>query len=233
MNIELWTALMLGVIGSLHCIGMCGPIALALPIAQMSRGGRLRGIFAYNFGRAATYSVLGAVSGLIGSALNWFGGQQALSITAGVIILIALFFGLAGKRIPLPGWLSRTYAVLRSSIVRLFSNKTTKGLLMIGLLNGLLPCGLVFAALAGAASTGSFLSGALFMFVFGLGTIPAMFSLSLAAVHITDSFRNKLRRAVPVFVVVMAVLLIVRGLGLGIPYVSPAVENEKQVCCHR
>ena len=104
---------------------------------------------------------------------------------------------------------------------------------MIGLLNGLLPCGLVFAALAGAASTGSFLSGALFMFVFGLGTIPAMFSLSFAAVHVTDGFRNKLRRAVPVFVATMALLLIVRGMGFGIPYISPAVENEKQVCCHR
>lgn len=233
MNMLPWAALLLGVVGSLHCIGMCGPIALALPIAHMSRGFRIRGILAYNFGRAATYSVLGAVSGLIGSALNWAGGQQALSITAGSIILIALFLGLAGKRIPLPRTLDRFYGSLRSSLGNLFRNKTTKGLLLIGLLNGLLPCGLVFAALAGAAATGSLLHGALFMFVFGLGTIPAMFSLSFASVHLPDRFRTKLRRAVPAFVSIMAVLLILRGMGLGIPYVSPSFEKDKQVCCHR
>ncbi len=233
MSMLPWTALLLGVVGSLHCIGMCGPIALALPIAHMGRGFRIRGILAYNFGRAATYSVLGAISGLIGSAINWAGGQQALSITAGVIILIALFLGLAGKKIPLPRSLDRLYGKLRSSLGNLFRDKSIKGLLFIGLLNGLLPCGLVFAALAGAAATGTFWQGALFMFVFGLGTIPAMFSLSFAAGHLSGNFRNKLRRAVPVFVSIMAILLILRGMGLGIPYVSPAVENDKQVCCHR
>jgi uncharacterized protein len=233
MSMLLWTALLLGVAGSLHCVGMCGPIALSLPIAHMGTGYRIRGILAYNFGRAATYSVLGALSGLIGGTIHWVGGQQTLSIVAGVVILVALLVALTGKRIPFVRRFDKYYTWLRTSLGNLFRQRTTKALLLIGLLNGLLPCGLVFAALGGAAATGSVLQGATFMFVFGLGTIPAMFSLSFAAVKMSDRFRNKLHRVVPIFVTAMALLLILRGMGLGIPYVSPSFEKDKSVCCHR
>lgn len=230
MNLIPWTALMLGVVGSLHCVGMCGPIALALPVHNMSRPMRIAGILVYNLGRAGTYSILGAVSGLAGSALNWFGGQQALSVTAGLIILAALMLTMLGKKLSLPPMLNRFYSKLRTILGKLFGLKSVKGLFLIGLLNGMLPCGLVYAALAGAAATGSVLVGALFMFIFGLGTIPAMFSISFAGAHLSDAFRSKLRRAVPVFVGAMAVLLILRGMGLEIPYLSPSMDHT---CCHR
>lgn len=230
----LLTALALGLVGSLHCIGMCGPIALALPLQKNSKRSRISGIFQYNFGKAFTYSILGAISGLVGASVLWAGGQQTLSIVAGCIILLALIAGLVGKKFPLPGPLNKIFVNVREQLGKLFKQKRAGALLFIGLLNGLLPCGLVYAALAGAAATGSALNGALFMFTFGLGTIPALFTLSYAGAHLSQTFRLRLRKLVPVFVGIMAVLLIVRGLGLGIPYISPSfVDNKVESCCHR
>lgn len=230
MNMMLWTALMLGVVGSLHCIGMCGPIALALPVQNRSRQFKIAGILTYNFGRAVTYAALGALAGLAGKTVSWMGGQQALSITAGTIILVLLVLSLIGEKIPLPPMLTGIYTAVRKALGKLFQNRTVKGFFLIGLLNGLLPCGLVYAALAGAGATGSVWEGAVFMFVFGMGTLPAMFALPYAGAFFSSAFRGRLRKAVPVFVGVMAVLLIIRGMGLDIPYLSPAPDHA---CCHR
>lgn len=225
-------ALFLGLLGSIHCIGMCGPIALALPLQREKTKSLLSGIFIYNFGRAFTYALLGAISGLAGSAVKWAGGQQALSITAGVIILLTLFASVSGKRMNIFSPLTKWFSAIRNTLGKLFKRKRSDALLLIGILNGLLPCGLVYAALGGAAATGSFINGALFMFVFGMGTIPVLFSLSYAGTKISFSMREKMRKAVPVFVATMALLLIIRGLGLGIPYVSPSYSNGKTVCSH-
>jgi sulfite exporter TauE/SafE len=225
-------ALLLGLLGSLHCIGMCGPIALALPLQRKSTGALLSGIFIYNFGRASTYALLGALSGLAGSALKWAGGQQTLSITAGIIILLALFAGAYGKRIKITSPFAKWFSAIRNALGKLFKRKRSDALLLIGILNGLLPCGLVYAALGGAAATGSLLNGALFMFIFGIGTIPVLSFLSFAGTKISFSLREKMRKAVPVFVGIMALLLIVRGLGLGIPYVSPSYSDGQTVCRH-
>jgi uncharacterized protein len=224
-------ALILGLLGSLHCVGMCGPIALALPLRRDRAGAALGGVMLYNTGRALTYAVMGAVTGLAGSAVQWFGGQQVLSIVAGALVLVILAAGFFGKRIKAP-FLVKPLAAVRSSLGRLFSRRRADTMLFIGLLNGLLPCGLVYAGLAGAAATGSALQGAIFMFVFGLGTIPALAALSFAGNRISASFREKLRRVVPYFVAVMALMLVLRGLGLGIPYLSPAITEGKTVCCH-
>ncbi len=227
------TALLLGVVGSLHCAGMCGPIALALPASGNTIASRATSIVLYNFGRAMTYSVLGAISGLAGGTLMWAGGQQLLSVTAGVIILLALLMGLAGKKMRLPGPVDRMYVAVRGQLGKLFRRRKPGTLLLIGLLNGLLPCGLVYAALGGAAATGSMAGGALFMLLFGIGTSTSLAAISAFGSYLTLNFRQKLRKAVPVFVGMMAMLLILRGLGLGIPYVSPSFEAEKPVCCHR
>jgi len=232
MSVPLWTAVLLGLLGSLHCIGMCGPIALALPVNNRSRQFQIAGILTYNFARAVTYSVLGALSGLAGKTISWMGGQQVLSVTAGIIILVLLILGVAGEKLPLPGKLLDFYAAVRKTLGKLFKDKTVKGLFLIGLLNGLLPCGLVYAALAGAGATGSAWMGALFMFIFGIGTMPAMFSLPFAGTYFSPAFRGKLRKLVPVFVGTMALLLILRGMDLGIPYISPSSEHE-HACCHR
>lgn len=224
-------ALLLGLLGSVHCIGMCGPIALALPLQREKTKSLLTGISIYNFGRALTYAILGALSGLAGSAVKWAGGQQTLSIAAGALILLTLLANFFGKRMQISP-LTKGFSAVRNALGKLFKRNRPDALLFIGMLNGLLPCGLVYAALAGAAATGNILNGALFMFVFGLGTIPVLFSLSFAGTKISFSMREKMRKAVPVFVGIMALLLIIRGLGLGIPYVSPSYSNGETVCSH-
>lgn len=223
-------ALVLGLLGSVHCIGMCGPIALALPLHK-ERSKSITGILIYNSGRAFTYALLGAVSGLAGSAVKWAAGQQVLSITAGALILFTLLANAFGKKRAASPF-TKGFAAVRNVLGKLFKQKRYDALWLIGMLNGLLPCGLVYAGLAGAAATGNFFDGALFMFVFGLGTIPALFALSLAGTKISFSMRDKMRKAVPVFVGIMAFLLIIRGLGLGIPYLSPSFTDGQTVCSH-
>jgi sulfite exporter TauE/SafE len=225
-------ALVLGLLGSMHCVGMCGPIALALPLQRTRTAKLLSGILTYNFGRASTYAVLGSLSGLAGSSVKWAVGQQALSIIAGILILAILFANTFGRRMKISAVLAKKFYGVRNALGKLFKDYRPGALLMIGMLNGLLPCGLVYAALTGAAATGSFLQGALFMFIFGIGTVPVLFSLSYAGTKISIAAREKIRKAVPVFVGIMAVLMIIRGLGLGIPYVSPSFSDGKTICAH-
>jgi sulfite exporter TauE/SafE len=225
-------ALLLGLLGSVHCIGMCGPIALSIPLRRERTQSLLSGIFIYNAGRAFTYAMLGAVSGLAGSAVKWAAGQQTLSIVAGSLILLALIVNAFGKQLKKFSPFTKGFSTIRKVLGKLFKQNRYDALWLIGMLNGFLPCGLVYTALAGAAATGNFLNGAFFMFIFGIGTIPALFALSLAGTKISFSMRERMRKAVPVFVGIMALLLIVRGLGLGIPYISPSYSNGQTVCLH-
>jgi uncharacterized protein len=133
-----------------------------------------------------------------------------------------------------PGKVSGFLIFLRVQLSKLFAAHGYNSLLFIGLLNGLLPCGLVYMALAGAVGTGSIPMAVLFMILFGLGTAPVMMAIPYAAKFISMGARNHMRKAVPVIVTCMALLLILRGLNLGIPYISPKVQGEQPetVCCH-
>ena len=178
---ELWSALIIGLAGSLHCIGMCGPIAVALPVGKTSRIRHLTGRVVYNSGRILTYAVLGLGAGLIGQTVHVAGYQQLLSIALGVVILMAVIvpsrFGalLTGAKLH-----ARLFEPLKRVWSRLFGHGSIEALFAVGLLNGFLPCGLVYVALAGAVITGGPLEGALYMAVFGLGAFPGMFAVSLA-----------------------------------------------------
>jgi len=116
----------------------------------------------------------------------------------------------------------------------LFGLRTYYSVFLIGLLNGLLPCGLVYIALAGAIVSSGPYEGALYMFLFGLGTIPVLLSATLAGNVIGTRFRNMVKKSVPYFILLIAVLFILRGLNLGIPYISPKMEAKKNhpACCH-
>ncbi|WP_372644453.1 sulfite exporter TauE/SafE family protein [Ancylomarina sp.] len=237
------SALTLGLLGSFHCVGMCGPIALAIPLKTNSWLQRILGGLIYNFGRAVTYAIMGAVFGLLGQGLVMSGFQQWVSIIMGAIMIISVLapslyknrfdteksvFGFVGK--------------LKMSLRKLFTQSSHTSLFLIGLLNGLLPCGLVYFAIAGAIATGSFFSGSLFMFIFGLGTIPMLLAVSLIGNMITLELRKKLTRVIPYAIVFIGVLFILRGLSLGIPYLSPPekamtvpdqqAEEIKPSCCH-
>ena len=126
---------------------------------------------------------------------------------------------------------------LRSAIGQLFFKKNNSSLFSIGLLNGLLPCGLVYMAAAGAVATGNIISSIFFMAFFGLGTLPVMWSVAFFGNFISINIRQSIRKAYPYMMMLMACLLILRGLGLGIPYVSPEVAQQKEKvvsgCCHK
>ncbi|HOB32801.1 MAG TPA: sulfite exporter TauE/SafE family protein [Verrucomicrobiota bacterium] len=223
---ELWTAFLLGLVGSLHCAGMCGPLALALP-SPGSGGAHVLGRVAYNLGRVATYGLIGVVFGLFGRALLLAGLQRWLSIALGV----ALLGGLLTSR-HLAWWRPVTSIVqrLKSAMSALLRRRSLSSLALLGLLNGLLPCGLVYVAAAAAATTGGPGAAAVYMTAFGAGTIPLMLGIGLSGKVIPPAVRLKLARAMPATVFVLGVLLIVRGLSLGIPYLSPDLTAAS--CCH-
>ena len=228
-------AISLGFLGSFHCLGMCGPIALSLPLGSISGFQRVFSVLVYNVGRIVTYSVFGIIFGSIGKTFSIFGYQQLLSISLGLLIVIGLILpsNLVTKMMG-SGTIYSFFNKLKSKLSSLFLREGKKSLFMIGLLNGLLPCGLVYMAVAGAIASGSILHGALFMAIFGLGTAPAMIFLPLVGNSLSISFRNKIRKTVPLMVGFMAVLLILRGLNLGIPYVSPKMEKNRSELptCH-
>ncbi|MEO5892522.1 MAG: sulfite exporter TauE/SafE family protein [Ferruginibacter sp.] len=227
-------ALLLGTIGSFHCIGMCGPLAFALPLSNNSDFAKFTGSFLYNMGRITTYSALGLLFGLTGKSFLLFGFQQGLSITAGTVIL---FFLLMPKKwlagIGTNNMIGLYNSRIRSALGRLFSKKNYHSLFAIGLLNGLLPCGMIYMAVATAIIFADPIKSSFFMAAFGLGTLPMMWSVSFFGNYIGTRLRQKIRAAYPVMMAVMACLLIVRGLGLGIPYLSPAIDSrtsEVQIC---
>lgn len=225
---ELWTAFLLGLVGSAHCAGMCGPLALALPAAGNTRMTFFAGRLAYNFGRVLTYSGLGLVFGLFGKTFLLAGLQRGLSIALGVFLLAGLVLSrkLALWR-PVTGLVNR----LKAGMGGLLRRRSFTALTLLGLLNGLLPCGLVYVACAGATATGGALSGVLFMVAFGAGTLPMMLALSLSQKLVPFSLRLKLLKAVPVSVCLLATLLILRGLALGVPYLSPDISSNHPACC--
>ena len=228
----LWIAFMTGLIGSAHCAGMCGPLALALPVTGDTRAAFAAGRVAYNLGRLVTYSLLGAFFGLLGRGFAVAGLQRWVSLIAGAAILIGLAtsrsnLGLGAPATRIVGW-------LKSGLGQLLRRRTFGALFAIGLLNGFLPCGLVYAACAGAVTTGSIAAGMLYMIVFGLGTVPMMLALSLAGQKLQLALRFRLQRLIPYSLALVGALLLLRGMGLGIPYLSPAISDEpgKSSCCH-
>ena len=227
---EILTPFALGLVGSLHCAGMCGPLALALPHAGNRPAGFFVGRIAYNLGRIVTYCLLGLIFGLLGQTLLLSGIQRWLSIALGVFLLIGLF---ASRKLAL--WRPVTALVerVKSAMGFLLRRRSADALLTLGLLNGLLPCGLVYVACAGATATGDLFNGALYMLAFGAGTVPMMLAISLSGKLVPFSLRLKLLKAVPVAVFLLASLLILRGMELDIPYVSPVLSGDTPGCCHK
>lgn len=224
----LWTALALGLAGSLHCAGMCGPLMLVLP-AGGSRVRFVSGRLAYHAGRLGTYAALGLVFGLLGRSLAVFGVQRWVSLVAGILMLLALA-ALLPRQMAVPAL--ALVGKLKSVVGRLLQHRSVGSLALLGGLNGLLPCGLVYAAAAGAAATGGVVSGVQYMVLFGLGTLPLMLGLSVAGRTLPVAWRIRWLKLVPVTVGVVAVLLILRGLALGVPYLSPILPAGSAVNCH-
>lgn len=232
------SALSLGFLGSFHCIGMCGPIALALPVQHLTGGRKMAGILLYNGGRISSYAMLGLFFGWLGRQFYLGGLQQWLSIALGAaLLLIVLLQYVAGKHMPVAariGWLT---GGVRKVLGKLLHRQQFSTLYAIGFFNGLLPCGLVYLGIAGSLATVHAYEGALFMAAFGAGTLPAMAAVTGARHLISLQIRNRVKRLIPVVITTMGLLLIVRGLNLGIPYISPSMHRDApkvvEHCCHK
>jgi len=215
---------------------MCGPIAFALPVNKNNKLETVFGTGLYHLGRVLSYSLIGLLFGLLGKGLYLAGFQQRLSILIGIIMILLVL---------IPSRMLNKFSFSRPLYVIIAKVKTKLGLYLkkssfqalfsIGFFNGFLPCGLVYMALLGAISTGELMDGAIYMAVFGLGTIPLMTGAVYLGNFLKISVRNKIQKAIPIFVVIIGLLFILRGLGLGIPYISPSdtqllISNNPESC---
>jgi len=220
------SAFVLGIMGSFHCAGMCGPIAIALPLHGNSPGGKIFGGSLYNLGRSVTYGIMGALFGLLGQGVAMIGFQQKISVIMGSLMILSILFpALFRNQYSMSkSWIS-IVGRLKSTIGGMFSIRSYPSLFFIGMLNGLLPCGLVYIAIAGAIGTGNAGMGTLYMILFGLGTIPMLLGISLAGNLLSLTVRKHINKLIPILVVVVGIFFILRGLSLGIPYLSPPREK--------
>ena len=223
----LWAGFLFGILGSFHCVGMCGPIALALPAGRGTGWSFVAGRLLYNGGRLLTYTGLGALAGVFGKSLQLAGLQQTLSlVSGGLILLLVVVPATALGRFRQAAGLERLLGKVKHTMGRLFSRRGSWALGAIGLLNGLLPCGFVYLALAGALSMPTVAGAMGYMLLFGLGTFPLMLLLSWSGKLVRPRLRHSFNRAVPYAATVLALLFLLRGLNLGIPYLSPALAHS-------
>ncbi|WP_147677586.1 sulfite exporter TauE/SafE family protein [Algibacter pacificus] len=219
----LFSAFILGLLGSFHCVGMCGPIAFMLPVDRNNALKKGLQITVYHFGRLLAYSIIGLVFGLIGKSLYLFGFQQQLSIFIGILmILVVLIPQKIFNKYNFSKSIYRLISKVKSALGSAMKKKTMDTFLTIGFLNGFLPCGLVYMAVFAAIASGNALNGSLYMAVFGLGTIPLMTTAIYFSQFLKGAARQKIQKIIPIFIIVIGALFILRGLGLGIPYISPA-----------
>lgn len=235
MNVLIFTAVALGLASNLHCMGMCGPIAFALPVNNENSFTKSIGILIYNLGRIITYIILGALFGLFGKGLQAAGVMQIVSIVLGVLIILYVFVpGVLQKFQVSNMWYVKFNSYIKSKLGSRLTKKSNFSLLILGLLNGLLPCGMVYMAIFGALEFGGLQNGMLFMLFFGIGTLPAMIGLPFVAQSISQAFRKKFINAVPYVMVVFGLLFILRGMNLNIPYLSPPMnKTEVKDCCEK
>lgn len=227
--------LVLGVTGSMHCIGMCGPLSLALPMYHLPAAGRTIALLLYQFGRVVTYSFIGLMAGFAGRGFWRSGYQQWFSIGLGISILILAFlYFMRKKRVSislLDGW----YRWVQKMIMKILERKNRySSFLLLGMANGLLPCGMVYLATAAALTFNNWGYSAAFMAFFGLGTLPAMMLIAVGGRMISLPARLWMKKAVPYFIAFTGLLLILRGLNLGIPFISPhfALNPGEAIQCH-
>ena len=232
----LWSAVIFGLLGSFHCVGMCGPIAFMLPVDRTHSTKKIIQISTYHIGRLLAYSIIGLIFGLVGKGLYIFGMQQQLSIIVGVLMVVIVLipvhtFNKYNFSKPIYQIISR----VKSSLGQALKKKSADTFLTIGFLNGFLPCGLVYMAVIASIATQSAAQSSLYMALFGLGTIPLMTTAIYLGKFLNTTVKRRIQKAIPIFVIVIGALFIVRGLGLGIPYLSPAPIVEmatSSIDCH-
>ncbi len=220
----------IGLLGSLHCVGMCSPL---MAVVFQKKNILSSGFLFYQFGRISTYIILGVLAGLAGAVVFLNQLQQPVSISIGVILILFAFFQFwpnLGNN-SLTGGLTK----IISKLFRQFKGKSHPfSRYVLGFANGLLPCGLVYFGVANAITAENWWQGGVFMLFFGFGTIPALIAAPSILWFLTKYVNQKWNWNQLLFFV-FGVLLIVRGLGLGIPYLSPIIDpiitSSSEIIC--
>ncbi len=232
----LYSALIFGLISSLHCIGMCGPIAMMLPVDRNNPAKKVIQIMIYHLGRLTAYASLGLVFGILGKGFYMAGIQQNISIIVGVLMItIAIVPERLFMKYNFSKPVYKIISKVKSSLGSQFKRKSPDALFTIGLLNGFLPCGMVYAALFGAIAMQDVTLGVSYMLLYGLGTIPMMSAVVFISNIVSVPLRSKLQKIIPVVAVFIGILFIIRGLGLDIAYLSPSNTNlfvKANASCH-
>ena len=232
----LYSAFIFGLISSFHCVGMCGPIAMMLPVDRNNEAKKVTQIITYHIGKLTAYGILGLIFGLLGRSFYLAGMQQQLSIIVGVLmIVVALVPEKIFAKYNFSKPVYKIISKVKSSLGQQFKNKSYKSLFTIGLLNGFLPCGMVYVAIFGAIAMQSVSLGVLYMLLFGIGTIPMLTAVIYISNILSFSLRGTLQKIIPVVAVVIGMLFIIRGLGLDIPYLSPSNMSlfvQSEANCH-
>ena len=193
---EVWAGFVMGVVGSLHCVGMCGPIAFALPYDRSKWFPAFLSNYTYQIGRIITYALLGLIIGFIGRGFSLSGIQQPLSIAIGAIMIGVVIFPHLPFLKKWSGHITLKVGKIKSLLGLYMQKRSYRALLITGLVNGLLPCGLVYMALLGSLGMSSVLNSSLFMVLFGLGTFPLMFLVGYLGNVLTATFRMKFQKVV-------------------------------------
>ncbi|MEZ4937021.1 MAG: sulfite exporter TauE/SafE family protein [Crocinitomicaceae bacterium] len=205
------SALLLGLASSFHCVLMCGPIAMALPLGKSSKSRKAFGIALYSAGRIVTYILLGVIAGILGIGATLYGIQDAVSLIMGIVIMLFAIFPFILRYFEKNSsrliWKSKYFSKTLGS---LFKSNSLEALFYLGFLNGLIPCGLVYVAIASSLVLGEFYEFALYMFLFGLGTVPLMVLAILFGVEMKKRIVGKYRLVIPVFVFLLGMFLFIR-----------------------
>lgn len=220
-------AFMIGILGSIHCVGMCGPLAFSVPSLSAGLLYQIIDKVLYQLGRVLSYTLLGVLIGLVGTQLWMAGLQEVLSLTTGFLIVLAacsrIFKFKTGK--------NGNYMLKPFNAILGYALKHRANHLIIGMINGLLPCGFVYLALAAAVNTPSIATAAGYMFWFGLGTTPLMLLAVLTMGFTRNLIRVRINKALPYLMLALGIWFILRGMDLNIPYLSPSKPASAAIHC--
>lgn len=229
----LWTALTLGLLGSLHCLGMCGPLVASLPLQSSTAGRNAMNVGIYHGARVTAYGLLGVIPGIIGEGLKMTLAQQWISVAIGIIFILSAVMALKGHfrfRIP---FLERMTFSVQNLLISLRKNSGTPGLFLMGFLNGLIPCGMVYMALAAALGRSGMWATMTYMMTFGLGTVPIFIVLAVVQYQSAFKLRTYLQKLVPYTLAIVGLIFIWRGIGVEVPMdLSALKEMGWSVMCH-
>jgi len=222
-------AFFIGLFGSVHCIGMCGPLAFAVPVTTHKWWLLVADKFLYNIGRILSYTLIGGLVGLLGRQLWLSGLQQAVSLISGLLIIMAGFSRIFKLQLYKSMSLKRLFSPV--NILLNYALQHRAGHLAIGVINGFLPCGFVYLALVGAINTNGSVATAQYMFWFGIGTFPLMLIATVSSGFVGPLLRRRINRTMPYLMICLGFWFLLRGAGLNIPYLSPA-KPQPGVVCH-